>query len=261
MKREDFYLQRKVLFEIVKQLKFRETVFIQKIPTEQYNNLTIRLINAWNIEMLLKNINRFDFLKLPMNMYYSLAKFNFVPIASFNFIKRKEDYSVWSKEWVNHFAGLDFAFDIDNKNLDKAWGDAKKIKEFFDLKRVPYVLSFSGSKGFHIEIPQSNISGINGMKEWVLAYQSLVSVIKKKLRVRSLDVSIADAKRIFKVKYSWDVNSGLVCLPLDDKQFYNFDVSIVDPDSVLKLSDLGMRGLLMRNSECVIDFYDFIGSL
>jgi DNA primase catalytic subunit len=261
MKREEYYMQRKVLFEIVKQMRFREGAFLQKIPQEKYKSFAVRQINAWNIELMLRNMERFEFLKYPMNMYYSLAKYSSIPMASFDPQKRREDYRKWAKEWKNNFIGMDFAFDIDNKNLKKALEDTKKIKKFFDERNIPYKLAFSGNKGFHIEIPQENIVGIKEPDEWVLAYQSLVEIIKRKLKVKSLDSSITDAKRIFKVKYSWDVKTGLICLPLTDEQLENFTIDIVTPENVIKISNLGFRGLLIRNPNSKIHFYEFIKSL
>ena len=261
MNQQEYYQTRKIMFEIVKQTKQREVAFLQKIPTEQYQNFAVRQINAWNIELMLKNMERFDFFKIPMNIYYSLARYKSIPMASFEPKERKEDYKKWALDWKNQFTGMDFAFDIDNKDLKKAWKDANTIKQFFDARLMPYTISFSGNKGFHLEIPQENIAGIKDADEWVLAYQTLVSVIKKKLKVKSLDDSITDAKRIFKIKYSWDVKSGLICLPLTDEQFDNFKVDMVIPDNVIQMPGLGFRGLLMRNPGAKIHFYDFIKAL
>ena len=261
MNLQDYYMQRKILFEIVKQLKQREVAFLQKIPNEKYQNFAVRQINAFSIDMLLKNIERFDFFKIPSNMYYSLAKYRFMPIASFEPTQRKEDYKKWAQEWKSQFISMDFAFDIDNKDIHKAWLDAGIIKDYFDKNNIPYTLAFSGSKGFHIEIPQENITGIKDTDEWVLAYQSLVNLIKRRLKVKFLDASITDAKRIFKVKYSLDVKSGLVCLPLTDEQFNDFSTDICLPENVINLRNLGFRGLLLRNAGSKIDFYELIKSI
>lgn len=41
-------------------------------------------------------------------------------------------------------------FDIDSKNsLNKAYIDTKKLKTFCDKHDIPYIINFSGSKGFH----------------------------------------------------------------------------------------------------------------
>jgi len=259
--REEYYKQRKVLFEIVKQNSYRETAFLQKMSHEKYQNFSVRLINAWNIELMLKNFERFDFFKLPLNLYHSLARYLFVLMASFEPTERKADYAKWAQEWKQQFKGMDFAFDIDNENLTCAWEDAKKIKQFFDERSVPYTIAFSGSKGFHLEIPQENILDIKEPDEWLLAYQTLVSLIKKKLKVKSLDDTITDMKRIFKTKYSWDVKSGLICLPLNDTQFEEFNTDMAKPENVLALPNLGFRGLLLRNPNNKIQFYDFIKSI
>ena len=261
MNRQEYYLSRKVLFEIIKPLRCREIAFLQKLPHGVYGSFAVRQINACSIEMLLKNVERFEFFSIPCNMYYSLAKYRFIPIASFNPDKRREDYGLWALEWKNQFVGMDFAFDIDSEDLKRAWEDAKIIKDFFDSRMIPYTLAFSGSKGFHLEIPQECVVGILSPDEWVLAYQSLVNLIKRRLKVKFLDASITDAKRIFKVKYSLDVKSGLVCLPLTDKQFNDFSTDICLPENVINLRNLGFRGLLLRNAGSKIDFYELIKSI
>jgi len=258
---KEYYMTRKVLFEIVKQMRFREGAYLQKMPHEKYVGFAVRQINAWNIELTLKNFERFDFFKLPLNLYYSLAKYKQIPMASFEPTERKADYAKWAQEWKSQFIGMDFAFDIDNEGLKKAWEDAKKIKQFFDERNIPYTIAFSGSKGFHLEIPQENILDIKEPDEWLLAYQTLVSLIKKKLKVKSLDDTITDMKRIFKTKYSWDVKSGLICLPLNDTQFEEFNIEMAKPENVLALPNLGFRGLLLRNPNNKIQFYDFIKSI
>jgi hypothetical protein len=55
-------------------------------------------------------------------------------------------------------------------------------------------------------------------------------------------MSVYDLRRIWKVPYSYDIKTGNICLPLTLNQLYNFDYSVVKPEAVLKIENLGYRG-------------------
>src|SRR4030043_507749 len=62
--------------------------------------------------------------------------------------------------------------------------------------------------------------------------------------LKTLDDSIVDFKRVKKLPYSYEC-SGVVCLPLDNKQFSKFNTSLVSMENVLKMN-IRDRGLLIR---------------
>jgi len=254
MDRIEYYKNSKILFELIKQCASREIVFLQKAEHENYDRFCIRQINARSINVLQSNFDRFDFFEMPLNIYYSLAKYKYIPFASFNMAERRDQYKEWAEDWRNQFLAIDFGFDFDGKDLKEVWRYAKVLKDFLDKHQQPYRISFSGNKGFHIEIPQENLPKFSNYDQCLTVWQYVTEGIKSKLGLKSInddgffDDTIADLKRIFKLKYSWDVSSGFICLPLDDAQFNNFSTDLCKPENVIKLSWLGRRGLLTRNS-------------
>ncbi len=60
----------------------------------------------------------------------------------------------------------------------------------------------------------------------------------------TLDTSVTDIRRIWKMPYSIDIKTGNVALPLNDKQFNNFNFDMVKPENVI--DDIRDRGLLER---------------
>jgi len=253
MNREEYYKNSKILYEIIKQTSQREIVFLQKAKHETYDRFCIRQINARSINVLQSNFNRFDFYTMPLNIYYSLAKYQFIPFASYDMTERKQQYKQWAEEWRSQFSAIDFGFDFDAENIRDAWQYANILKDFLDKHKQPYRISFSGNKGFHIEIPQENLPKLDNYDQYLNMWLYITERIKEKLGLKSVnnggyfDDTIADLKRIFKLKYSWDVSSNLICLPLDDYQFNNFTKDLCTPEKVLSLSWLGRRGLLTRN--------------
>ena len=106
-----------------------------------------------------------------------------------------------------------------------------QLKYYFDKYGVSYSLKTSGS-GFHIEVKADKlpkiIKDIPDIKERVKKLGELMTDIKLILDLETMDVgqtediengSFYEPRRIFKVPYSLDYKTGLVALPLNDKQF------------------------------------------
>lgn len=244
MKREVFYKNSKINFEIVKQLRGKEVTFIEK-PS----GLAVRCVKAHSIKYLKDNFERFGFFHKNMNLYYSWANFKDMPAFSFNPEKRRNQYAEWNRSGFNEcIADIDFAIDIDSEsgNLKDALNDAVGISELFNSYSLPFSVSFSGSKGFHVEIPAKYHSQIEFLpSEAMRIFKIVISKLKKDFPC--VDDTIYDTKRIFKCKYSIDCNSGLVCLPLSSIQLNDFKTSIARPENVVSIKNLGFRGMLNRN--------------
>jgi len=260
MKDYDKYT-RILIYNIVSSLKGRETVLLGK-------SWAFRGIKAHNKSYLDKNLNRFGFSKKEMNIYYSLARLKNMPQLGFNLKKRKKQRKEFFDNYGKYVEGFDIGLDFDNhdksiKGLTKAFNDTKKIKDYFDNYKVPYELKCSGS-GFHINI---NSYVLDGLKEYELEtisrkikfYQSFVYQLKMIFNLETLDESICDLQRIWKVPYSYDIKSGNIALPLTDNQFSSMKNSfdVVKPKNVIKNVKLFRRGLLERNSGNIKGFISF----
>lgn len=239
-----FYSNDKILFEIARQLNGKETTFMSK-PS----GLTIRCIKAHNLEFLKKNFSRFDLYTHPMNIYYSWNNYRNMPMFSFNLNVRKEQYAKWNTSHQDYLVSTDFTLDIDSENsdLDEARKQAAGIAELFNELKLPYSVSFSGKKGFHIECPAQ----FHKSRYSISDFKQVADRLKK--TYSCVDNTIYDMKRIFKCKYTIDVTSGLVCLPLSDEQLNNFSFDLVNQDSVLAMNRLGFRKMLLRNEDRKFD--------
>jgi hypothetical protein len=248
--REFWYSQTFVLLEIVKCLNEKETAFLEKKPKElQRRARVIRCINAWSVDLLKKNFEAFRFYQFPyMNIYLSLMNIKRMPMFSFAPPKRKEQQKEWTQDgkYREHYAGYDWGIDIDNSDLSVAHADAGKVKDLLDKYEIPYTMKFSGSKGFHFRVMHKHLPQI-GREQLVPMLNELTTKMKLIDGIDSIDDSIIDDRRIFKVPYSYD--RGNICLPLTDAQFTRFSPSMVKPMNVLSGIHIKNRGLLVRNED------------
>ncbi len=242
MNRKEYYNNKSILFEIVKLSKDRELSMLSE-------GLKIRCIRAHNLYSLEFNFERFDFLDLKSNLYYSLAKLRDMPIFNFDMDTRKEEMKKFVDKFDGYVYEVDLGIDLDSHKVsyEKCYDDTRRLKELFAKYNIPYSLRFSGS-GFHINIdgkdmPSKSEEGVELKMEF---YKHIVCEISTLLNLPSLDKSIYSLRRIWKLPYTLDYKSGLVCLPLSDSEFNVFNKDYTKPENVVKL-DIRDRGLLTRH--------------
>jgi len=251
--RNSWYNNPEVLFNIVGAIKERETVFLSKGADAP----PIRNIMANYSGFLKSNLDAFRFFERDYNLYYSLARYKRMQVFSFNPVIRKEQRLAWNDTAIGNTSSFDFGLDFDSEGLHDvmtAWNDCKKVKDLFDSYGVPYSLKFSGSKGFHITVPHNNLPNLRitskvdddmSLFNWL---KSVATMLELKLGLPTLDMGIFDPRRIWKADYSWVCETGLIALPLSDEQFNNFNLSIVEPLSVIR-GGIRNRGNLCREGK------------
>ena len=207
------------------------------------------------MKFLSENFKAFSFYERPYNLYYSLAKYGNIRLFSFSPVVRREQSDVWNKEAVSNTVSFDLGLDFDSEGLEdwrSAWNDCKKIKDCFDKYGVPYSVKFSGGKGFHLRvpswaIPQRVITDDVRNPDSLFTYlKSVAELLVERFGLPTLDLGIFDPRRVWKMDYSWTVETGLIVLPLSDEQFENFTPSVCDPLTVLK-GGIRNRGTLERS--------------
>lgn len=249
--RKKFYQQDNVLFNILDGIKFRETALIRQ-PTEDLPTSTIRCIKANALRFLAMNFERFRFLRYPFNMYSSVAQFPNMPMMSFNRDQRRRDMDAFNAHYVDYITAYDFLIDIDNTDLTIAYAQAYKCKRIFDTAKVPYTLTFSGNKGFHIRIAYEDFPDwLRQMppKDLIFALKRFVENFRTVNALYSIDLSIFDLRRIAKVPYSIVYPYYFIALPLSDEQMDNFTLKICSMPYWLtseNIKKLYKRGLLKR---------------
>jgi len=104
-------------------------------------------------------------------------------------------------------------FDIDDKNLDIAYDSMQRLREYLDFREVGYEAWFSGSKGFHINIPTSQFEFVPTDDPKILSTMALE--IAKKVNI-IVDPTIYNVTRIFRMPGSLNIKSGLFKIPIED---------------------------------------------
>ena len=247
--RDQWYRNPEVMYNIITVSKNRETAFLSKIEKA----MPVRNVMANYMDLLRKNFEAFSFYTRTYNLYYSLATYERIQLFSFNIRTRKEQRLAWNQSAISNTASFDFGidFDDDEKNVRKAWEDAKKVKDFFDSYSVPYTIKFSGSKGFHITVPSHVLpklritDDVDDEMSLFNYLKDLATMLMLKFEAETIDLGIFDPRRIWKTDYSWVCESGLISLPLSDEQFDKFTLGMCEPLTVLK-AGIRNRGNLMR---------------
>lgn len=263
MDRQQYYQQPMVLYNIIPQLKNRY-LSIRKVSKDGKGILS-RYYQGYSIPTLQDSLKRHNAYKdQSAKLYFDLSTWKdeegYTPIFSFNQEKREEQKKKFSGdrlrgggEYEKLMNSHDFAIDIDSKNVNTAWKEAKKVKEMFDEYKLPYSLKFSGSKGFHFHI-DSNYTMLENYKiiEHPRAFGIAVNNLIDDENLKCIDTSIYDPRRILKIAYSLNYKDGkeYVCLPLTDEQFEKWKLENMELDNVLYGENrvkLFKRGMCVRN--------------
>jgi len=239
---EQYYKNREILFEMVKLMRGRESAWLSQ-------ERCIRNMKIHNLAYLNSNMNAFNFYKRRYNLYISLASYNNMPLFSYDPRQRASQRAEFNKNYKDYMIGYDFFMDLDGdpNNLTPVYNEAKKLKKFFDERKITYSLIFSGKKGFHFWIPDKVFEEIN-LEERISFYKNFVKNLKIILTLKFLDTTIYDYRRIRKLPYSLDINSGLFVLPLNDEQFRSFNKEEMKPEIILEKNNIRNRGIILRNN-------------
>ena len=217
----DWYTRIEILFELIKQTKNREVVFIESIAREDGRKPAIRNLRVHTVQHF-EEISKFIGLyKKCYNCYYSLATFRQgLPYQTLNMKER--DNTEWNNTCWKDIIDFDMLIDFDCDN-DKQCEEVKKdvIEVSNIFKDVPHSIAFSGC-GFHITIESKYIPKPKNYPEWYnieadinffdLWYE-LLDKLKRTYGV--IDKTICDTRRVSKLKYSLAIydDSTYVCYP------------------------------------------------
>jgi hypothetical protein len=245
-----WYHDTAILFELVKQMVARETAFLSMTKKG-----THRCLKIHKVEFLRRNFDRYRFFEPEYcyNIYSSVSQYEGMPMMSFRQDKKHEEMAMFNLNAEKHIIGYDFVLDIDNKDLDIAYSQTKRIKELFDIYRVPYSLKFSGTKGFHIVVGYHDLPiSIKAMafQEMKELFRLFASELKIYQGLDSIDLGIYDLRRILKTPYSVVYPFYYVSLPLDDAQFKNFKLKLCFlPEIMGNTEAFRNRGLVKRDGD------------
>jgi hypothetical protein len=258
--REDYYSTDYVIFNIISQLKNRYLSVRRRDKKKENKWILSRYYMGYSKQLFLDSLRRNEvFQDQSAKIYFDLAQWKneegITPIFSFEKNKRAIEKREFSGDpgknngaYLKLISSYSFAIDIDSKSPKKAYKDAKAVKLIMDKYKLPYSLKFSGSKGFHFVIDSQFIE--LGVKPIDLPglFGKVVNNLMNDERIKTIDTSIYDARRILKIAYSLCNNDGkeYVCLPLSDEEFDNWKYEDMEMSRVLAKVKLFKRGLLTR---------------
>lgn len=262
MNLHEYYQHDEVLFEIVKCLRGREMVLhgYHEVNGDK-RPWTFRCIKAHNLDYLRSNFNRFDFFKdaVNLNIYYSLAHLENMPMFSFKLEERKGQQEAFIGNFNKYMVGMDFGLDFDvhkqdektkmmlHYPIEKVLEELRYLKSELDYSKVPYQIKSSGY-GFHINIEDKYFKDLK-IKNIFEFYGRLSTKLANMMNFETLCGSVKgnsyDKRKFWKCPYSYDYKSNLIALPLTDKQVENFSYDMLKPEIVLE-EGVKMRGLLER---------------
>lgn len=232
------------LLEMVKCIGMHE---ISLKLSRDNKKIWVHYLIAYNLNFLMKHIERFEIKKEPRNFYISCAYFDRIPILSYNLRGRKDtaEYKLFDKDYEKHVVGYDFFIDCDGKeDFSLCKEEAINLMELFESHQIPFYIINSSRNGFHFIIPYLYLpkKPINELLEDI---RNVVGNIKAIHEYKTIDNSIYDIKRVRKLPYS-PVDDGSVCLPLSDYQLRNFFPLFSEIENVLENVIIKYRGLLLR---------------
>lgn len=253
--RKQWYANKSVMIQLIKSMMHREAVFMR------YSDIRKEVVWHRNLKInhdvyFWKNAERFHFLTEPQNLYASLSLMPNVPMFSLNINEKKTQQKEFTKDYLNYLTTFDYLFDMDadpNKGytIKDAYFETKKLKQILDEKNISYILTWSGNKGFHLRIPYESfpdwmkqmeiVSLVEMFKEFTVNFKAVKNF-------NLIDDSIMDTRRIFKLPYSVVYPNYLICIPLSDTQFNEFEypLSVVLPTWLNRINEVFNRGLLQR---------------
>ncbi len=237
-----------IAFELIASMKHRESVFIAKNrPTVQ------RMLKINAVRYMYMNFDRYKFYdeEFLYNVYSSVAHFPSLPMSSFKWEEKKEQVALFNANFIDYVKGYDLFIDLDNENPKLVYASTKRLKQIFDKYQLPYSLIFSGAKGFHINIEYKDLpEKLQQMKykDLSILFKLFAYELKISEKIKDIDTSIYDLRRIRKTPYSIVYPFYYIALPLSNEQFDNFSFDMVFlPNLIDEATKFTHRGLLTRD--------------
>ena len=134
-----------------------------------------------------------------------------------SFRQQNGNVGLYTSIWHYNSTDLDKAirlgslyFDIDNKDTEESYVDCMKLYNYL-INHIPksaVLVYFTGKKGFHIECEAITL-GINPSNNLPNIFRFIASTLKDKLKLESLDFSVYDARRMWRLEGSKHQDTNL----------------------------------------------------
>ena len=134
-----------------------------------------------------------------------------------SFRQKNGNIGLYTSIWHYNSTDLDKAirlgslyFDIDNKDPHESYIDCMKLYNYLInyIPKFAVLVYFTGKKGFHIECEAVTL-GINPSNNLPNIFRFIASTLKDKLKLESLDFSVYDARRMWRLEGSKHQDTNL----------------------------------------------------
>lgn len=120
-------------------------------------------------------------------------------------------------------------FDIDNEDLEVSLYECIKLYVYLSrhIPKSAILVYFTGKKGFHIEC-EAVALGINPSNNLPNIFRFIATTLKEKLSLESLDFSVYDARRMWRLAGSKHQSTGLYKTLLPEEVLYSTKDEILE---------------------------------
>jgi len=142
----------------------------------------------------------------------------FISIFSIdNYRKQHSNNGLYTSIWHYNSGDIEKAvrlgslyFDLDNKDPNISYDECKKLVEYLEqyVPEKSLLVYFTGKKGFHIEC-EAIALGINPSNALPNIFRYIATKIKKNLNIESIDFSVYDPRRMWRLAGSKHQETGL----------------------------------------------------
>lgn len=181
--------------------------FLNKKPYKMYRSLALYDTNMWCLPSLKKAPDADD------------EDTIFTALKDYADTEDKIN-SPFSKLLRESWLGADFILDYDEA---ATYADVKRVRDLLNAHHVPFIINYSGEKGWHIRIPYDCMFALDGdwtYDTWVVTMQKIAEKITKITGAQHDEKLYSGSKRVqIRILYSPHARTGNVCLPLTDVEF------------------------------------------
>jgi hypothetical protein len=143
-----------------------------------------------------------------------------------SYSKKHGNIGIYTSVWLYDSKNIDSStrysnlyFDLDNKDIEVSYNETEKLLEQLH-KNIPVEavkIYFTGKKGFHIECDSSCL-GISPGNDLPTIFRFIASDYKNNMNIDSIDLSVYDARRMWRLAGSMHQDTKLykTLLTLDD---------------------------------------------
>ena len=113
-------------------------------------------------------------------------------------------------------------FDLDSEDIDACYEEAKRLYSYL-ISFIPeesLLVYFTGKKGFHIECEAISL-GINPSNDLPKTFRYIATKLKEKLDISSMDFSVYDMRRMWRLPDSKHQSTSLYKTLLSNDIFYS----------------------------------------